>query len=190
MTLFEKIKEIRKSKGFTLREISMKTGVSVNYLSLIERGASNPSIGIINKICDVLDVPIMGLNHQSLNSNTGETPKANQKVGVVRKNMRKMIVLPKSRLKQYLLTPGLQRKLEVVLGESDPGEEHDEEWHSHDGEEFGFVLEGRCEVTVEDKVYVLEEGDSIYFSSNLPHKMKGIGNRPCKTIWVITPPFI
>lgn len=188
MTIFEKIKQIRKSKNITLKEMSKRTGISVNYLSQIERGASNPSIGILKKISNVLDVPIMGLNTQSSNANTNEAFKQDPKVAVVRKNMRKMLVFPKSKLKQYLLTPDLQRKLEVLLGEVDPGEEHEEEWYSHEGEEFGFVIEGRYEVTVEEKVYILEEGDSIYFPSNLPHKMKGIGNKTCKTIWVITPP--
>jgi len=188
MSIFEKIKEIRKSKGITLKEMSKKTGISVNYLSQIERGLSNPSIGIIKKISNVLDVPIMGLNDQPSHANANRVLRQDQKVAIVRKNSRKMLVFPKSKLKQYLLTPDLQRKLEVLLGEVNPGEEHEEEWYSHEGEEFGFVLEGRYEVTVEDQVYILEEGDSIYFSSSLPHKMRGIGNKTCKTIWVITPP--
>lgn len=181
--LFENIRRIRKDKGITLKEMAEKTGVSLNYLSQIERGKTNPSIGTIKKITNVLGVPFMGL----MNGNPS-APKPRQKVEVVRRDTRKMLVFPKSKLKQYLLTPDLQRKLEVLWSESEPGKDEEEEWYSHEGEEFGLVLEGRYKVTVEDNVYVLNEGDSIYFPSHLPHKMKGIGNKVCKTIWVITPP--
>lgn len=190
MTLFAKIKEVRKKKGITLKEVSKRTGVSVNYLSQIERGVSNPSIGIIKKISEALDVPIFGYNNQPAVENTNDASKQGQKVSVVRKNMRKMILSPKSQLRQYLLTPDFQRKVAVMLEEMDPGGEHEDEWHCHEGEKFGFVLEGRCEVAVEDKVFTLEEGDSIYFPSNLPHKFKGISEKTSKAIWVVAPPFV
>jgi len=183
LELFESIRKIRKEKGITLREMAEKTGISLNYLSQIERGKTNPSIGIIKKITNVIGVPLMGLGNEK-----PPTHNPGPKVEVVRRDRRKMLVFPKSKLKQYLLTPDLQRKLEVLLSESQPGKEDEDEWYSHEGEEFGLVLEGRYEVTVDDRVYLLEEGDSIYFSSHLPHKMKGIGTTPCKTIWVITPP--
>ena len=181
--LFDSIRRTRKAKGLTLREMAQKTGISSNYLSQIERGETNPSIGTIKKITNALGVPFMGLGNE--NPTREET---NQKVAIVRKNMRKVLVFPKSKLKQYLLTPDLQRKLEVLYGEVQPSKDCEEIWYSHEGEEFGFILEGRYEVTIEDEVYTLEEGDCIYFQSHLPHKMRGIGDKPCKTIWVITPP--
>jgi quercetin dioxygenase-like cupin family protein len=89
--------------------------------------------------------------------------------------------------KASLLTPDLQRKLEVLLNELMPGDTVDEAY-THEGEEFGFVLEGQYEVTVGDEVYVLDEGDSISYPSHLPHKMRVVGDRPSRSIWVITPP--
>ncbi|MBW1712979.1 MAG: cupin domain-containing protein, partial [Deltaproteobacteria bacterium] len=41
--------------------------------------------------------------------------------------------------------------------------------------------------TVEDQTYLLEAGDSITFPSNLPHRMRNPGQKPSKTLWVITP---
>ena len=184
--IFESIKSIRKSKGITLQEMSNRTGISLNHLSQIERGKANPSIGTLKKITNALGVPFMSLGNdeKNLSLSTGNQKKAE----VVRKDMRKMLVYPKSKTKVYLLTPDLQRKLEVMLSESEPDEQRPEEWYSHEGEEFGFVLEGQLEVTVEDEVYVLEAGDSISYRSHLPHRMKRIGNAPCKSIWVVTPP--
>jgi len=184
--IFESIKKIRKSKGITLHEMSDRTGISVNHLSQIERGKTNPSIGTLKKITNAFGVPFMSLgNEEKLSSSS---PNNQRKAEVVRQDMRKMLVYPKSKTKVYLLTPDLQRQLEVLLSESEPDEQGPEEWYSHEGEEFGFVLEGELEVTVDDEVYILKEGDSISFRSHLPHRMKRIGDTPCKSIWVVTPP--
>lgn len=185
--IFESIKRIRKSKGITLHEMSKRTGISVNHLSQIERGKTNPSIGTLKKITNALEVPFMSLGNASNNCLYNPTNQQS-KAQVVRKDMRKMLVYPKSKTKVYLLTPDLQRQLEVILSESERGEQGPEEWYSHEGEEFGFVLEGELEVTVDDEVYLLQAGDSIYYQSHLPHRMKRIGDAPCRSIWVVTPP--
>ena len=111
-----------------------------------------------------------------------------QEVFVIKKGKRKMLVYPGGLRKAFLLTPDLRRKLEILLAYEEPQSENHEDWYQHEGEEFGFIIEGRYEVTVEGRTYILEEGDSIYFPSRLPHKMRCIGERTATTIWVITPP--
>jgi transcriptional regulator with XRE-family HTH domain len=185
--IFKGIKRVRKSKGLTLQEVSEKTGISLNHLSQIERGKANPSIGTLKKITNALDVPFMSLESGETLS-PGPSSPSQKKAEVVRKGSRKMVLYPKSKTKVYLLTPNLQRKLEVMLSESELDEQGPEEWYNHEGEEFGFVLEGQLEVTVDDEVHLLEAGDSIYYQSHLPHRMKRIGDAPCKSIWVVTPP--
>ena len=183
LAIFEGIRKLRKEKRITLKKMAQETGISINYLSQIERGKTNPSVGILKRITNVLGVSLLGLGGEPF-----QNPFNQQEVAVVRRDMRKMLVYPKSKLKEYLLTPDLKRKLEVLLSESKPGRAKENAWYSHEGEEFGLVLEGQYEVTVEDKTYILNEGDSIYFPSHLPHKMRGIGRKRCKTLWVITPP--
>ena len=51
----------------------------------------------------------------------------------------------------------LREKLEILLTDEDPQQGNDEDWYQHEGEEFGFILEGRYEVIVEGRTYVLEE---------------------------------
>jgi transcriptional regulator with XRE-family HTH domain len=183
LAIFEEIRKLRKEKHITLKKMAEETGISINYLSQIERGKTNPSVGILKRITSVLGVSLLGLGGEPLRNSSNQ-----QGVAVVRRNMRKMLIYPKSKLKEYLLTPDLKRKLEVLLSESKPGKEKEDVWYSHEGEEFGLVLKGQYEVTVEDKTYILNEGDSIYFPSHLPHKMRGIGRKRCETLWVITPP--
>jgi transcriptional regulator with XRE-family HTH domain len=192
-----KLKEIRRGQGVTLQQIADQTGLSKSFVSQIETGTANPSIGSLKKITDVLGVPLGALFSNDDNS-AGEPAAANGNgaahaietsgaVRVVRKDRRKVLIEPGKKGKMYLLTPDLQRKLEVILGEEEPGNA-DEEWYSHIGEECGFVLEGRYEVCVGEQVFVLEAGDSISFPSHIPHKTRVLGDQPVRTIWVITPP--
>lgn len=184
---FEKIKRIRQAKGISLHEMSQKAGLSENYLSQVERGKANPSIGTIKKITDALALPFMALLIEEEN-NKELISQASNRVKVVKANKRKTLIYPGSRKKASLLTADLRGRLEVILTVEEPEPEGNEDWYSHEGEEFGLVLEGIYEVTVEDQVYKLEEGDSICFPSHLPHKMRNPGNKPSKAIWVITPP--
>lgn len=182
-TIFEKIRKLRRERHITLKKMAEETGISINYLSQIERGNTNPSIGILKKITNALGIPLLTLGDDS-----SQTTFRREEVAVVRRHMRKKLVYPKSKLQEYLLTPDLNRKLAVLLSESKPGKAQEDVLYRHEGEEFGFILEGQYEVTVNEEVYILNEGDSIYFPSQLPHKMRGIGNKRCRTLWVITPP--
>ena len=196
MELGQKLKEIRQTKRITLQRLADGAGLSKSFISQIESGVANPSIASLKKIADVLDTPLAALFDSSSDVEGSEangsldlgTRGRISDVRVVRRDKRKMLVWPGSGAKTFLLTPDLQRKLEVILSEERPGETSGEETYSHSGEEFGFVLQGRYEVAVEGQLFVLEEGDSIYYPSHLPHKTRVLGDKPATTLWVITPP--
>ena len=176
-----------------MQQLANMTDLSRTFISQIEAGTANPSVGTLKKVADALGVPIGALFTglaDELEPATGRASlpaTALNDVRVVRKDGRKALSWPGRPWKTYLLTPDLQRKLEVLLNELMPGDTVDDAY-THEGEEFGFVLEGSYEVTVGDEVYVLEAGDSISYPSHLPHKMRVVGDEPCRSIWVITPP--
>jgi transcriptional regulator with XRE-family HTH domain len=182
---FRQLRSIRQAKGISLKEMAQRTGLSANYLSQIERGMANPSISVLKRITDTLAVPYMSLVETSQTLKVGDVIVP---VQVVKANKRKMLVYPGGQRRAYLLTPDLRGKLEVILTVEKPEPEDSGDWYSHEGEEFGLVLEGSYEVTVENRVFRLEEGDSIRFVSSMPHKMRNPGNKLSKTLWVITPP--
>jgi transcriptional regulator with XRE-family HTH domain len=189
----QQLRKLRHDRGLTLQQLAGMTELSRTFISQIEAGTANPSVGSLKKVADALGVPMGALftdgpvEQMSSGPRSYQNGSAQPEVRVVRKDRRKTLTWPGRPWKTYLLTPDLQRKLEVLLNELEPGDTVDEVY-THEGEEFGFVLEGRYEVTVGDEVYVLEEGDSISYPSHLPHKMRVVGDGPSRTIWVITPP--
>lgn len=185
METLERLKKIRKKRKVTLKDLSHLTDLSVNYLSQIERGLANPSIGALKKITDALGVTFMSLVDDNGHDRVPFSP---DRVEIVRADDRKTLVYPGEMRRADLLTPDLQGRLEVILTVEDPAPAGSDTWYSHEGEEFGLVLEGCYEVTVEGQVYRLEEGDSIRFPSHKPHQMRNPGDRPSRTLWVITPP--
>ncbi len=188
--LGQQLRTLRKRRGLTLQQLADLTDLSRTYISQIETGTANPSVATLKKVADVLGVPMGALFSDGLDQHLAPPAPltaAQSDVRVVRRDGRKSLSWPGRPWKTYLLTPDLQRKLEVLLNELMPGDTVDEAY-THEGEEFGFVLEGQYEVTVGDEIYVLDEGDSISYPSHLPHKMRVVGDRPSRSIWVITPP--
>lgn len=193
MDVGKRLRTIRKEKGFTVTEVAELADLSAGFVSQVENGSSNPSLQSLKRIGDALGVAMgdlfsHGSEHQEVDIRDKSSFAAESEVKVVRHNRRKVLEWPGRSAKSYLLTPDLQRQLEVTLTVVEPGSQIAAEAYSHEGEEFGLVLEGRYEVTVADQSYTLEEGDSIYFSSHLPHSSRALGDRPAKTLWVITPP--
>ncbi|AGK60731.1 hypothetical protein Asulf_00714 [Archaeoglobus sulfaticallidus PM70-1] len=74
----------------------------------------------------------------------------------------------------------------VIKSELDPKAETEE--YTHEGEEVRIVLEGKIECKVGNIHYTMEAGDVIWHPSNIPHKMKNIGDRKAVYITIGTPP--
>lgn len=60
MTIGQWIKEEREKAGLSIRQLAEKSGISLSYLSQIERDLKNPSIDILIKIGKTLDIPMVG----------------------------------------------------------------------------------------------------------------------------------
>lgn len=188
-----KIRAIRRRKKMSLQELGDRVGLSRSFLSQMESGASNPSIGSLKEIANALDITLAELFDDEPNSG-GEVNHADKsrasKVEIVRADRRKMLVWPGADGREYLLTPDLHRKLQVQLAVMEPGHSSGDPYNHPvgDGEEFGFIIDGTLEVTVGGEVHVLNAGDSIYFSSDMYHHMRVVGDETVRAVWVMTPP--
>lgn len=178
-----KIGPLRAIAGMTLEELAMKAGISVGLLSQLERGIGNPGFNTLAKLAYALNVPIGTFF-------AGPAPKD----PVVRRNKRKKLIHSgiwenEDAAPLYeLLTPDLQRKLEVIWVVLPPGQSNQEAPFIHDTEECGVLLEGTLEVHLGDEVYTLYAGDSISFNGMVPHWYRNPGKEPAVSIWIVTPP--
>lgn len=194
MELGAKLRAIRRSKGLSLQRVANLTDLSKGFVSQVESGAANPSIASLKRIANGLGISMVDLFDSESNGETaapeGSTVASDDcpDVKVVRHNKRKMLAWPGSTAKTYLLTPDMQRQLEVTLNVYEPGDESGAEGMTHAGEEFGLIVEGCLEVTVGGHVFRLEVGDTISYPSHIPHRTRALGEHMTRTVWVITPP--
>jgi transcriptional regulator with XRE-family HTH domain len=178
-----KLNALRTAAEVTIEALADKAGVSVGLLSQLERGKGNPGFNTLAKLAYALNVPIGTFF-------AGPAPRD----PVVRRNKRKKLMQPvswknaKSAPVYELLTPDLQRKLEVIWVELPAGQSNEEQPFVHDTEECGILLSGTLEVHLGDETYLLHEGDSIAFHGLMPHWYRNPGKKPAVSIWIITPP--
>lgn len=186
-----RLRAARTERRYTLHHVAESAGLSKSFVSQVELGRSAASLGTLKRICAVLDLPVWALldgEEAGEPDAAGANSRAPGDVAVVRAAERTVRRYPGSTTDIALLTPDLNRPVEVTLSVVSPGEGYGHEDYTHRGEEFGLVLSGTYEVTVDGVSYVLEEGDSICFSSRLPHRTRALGDQPVTTFWAVTPP--
>jgi transcriptional regulator with XRE-family HTH domain len=155
---------IRREKGLLLDEAARRMGVSIGYLSQIERGLSSPSLRVLLKLAETL-----GASWADLFSQPGAAG-ASSPEPVVRAHERGELALWRTGVTKQLLTPSTGSALHLYMMEFAPGASSGEELYAHAGEEAGLVLEGVLTLTVETQSWTLTEGDSYRFVSHRPHR--------------------
>ncbi len=166
-----KLKDIRKSAGMTLQELSAMTELSTAYLSNVEREATSPTLQNLAKISKSLRIEITELF-------SGE-PSLKE---VVRKDERREVFHNNSVAKYELTTNGSEniKGLCVTL----PADFKDEIVSvGHDGDEFGIITEGKVLVRITGNEYVLEPGDSVYIPAHTPHNIRNVGDLDAVSYW-------
>lgn len=172
-----KIKALRQEKGLTLKDMSEQTGLSLSFLSQIERGASSLSITSLKKISEALNIHI---NYFFLDED-------NQPNFVIRKNERHSFSTKLgSQLYNRLSGTFPGRKLEPLIVTLPPhmNEEHP---YSHIGEEFYYVLDGEVIFYINKEKFHLYEGDTIHYPSSVSHQWENPLSIESTVLSIVTP---
>lgn len=164
------IKKIRNLKNITLQEVSKKSGLSPGYLSKLERNLNSPTIINLQKICKALDI-----NMTDLISELEE-----DKI-CVKKDDRRVIFETETHIKYELTSEGDRNLRGVSMIVDDNSKENLSFMHNTD--EFGIIIKGCLEMTVEGIQYILEEGDSIYIKANTEHSFRKLCSGECVSYW-------
>jgi DNA-binding transcriptional MerR regulator/mannose-6-phosphate isomerase-like protein (cupin superfamily) len=171
----QRFRRLRNRRGLSLAQVAQATGVSVGFLSGLERGQMRSSVATLRRIARFYRTNIL-----SLFETAGENPR------LVRAGQRKILET----------TPGVRMELlawghtamEPHLFRIKPGGGSGESY-SHEGEEFLHILRGDFEIWLDGKEhYHLKSGDSLYFESSTPHRWKNPGRTETWLLWINTPP--
>lgn len=175
-----KVRELRSRKKMRLVELGAHTGLSAALLSKIERGKMYPTLPTLLRIALVFSV---GLDYFFT-----DEPRA---VSVVRKSERRRFPdRPGARKIAYhfesLDFSAQERTMSAYLAEFEAAPVDDVKLHTHPGEEFLFVLDGKLGLYVQDGETLLDAEDAVHFDSTLPHGYRRVGRRRCRALVVVT----
>jgi transcriptional regulator with XRE-family HTH domain len=165
----EYIKKIRKARKVTLQQMSETTGLSVGYLSLMERGMNNPTVSGLHKVCKALNTTLADL-FTNLEENQI----------FVKKEERKIIIDTPGSIRYEAVTEG-KRSINCTSVTIFDNIVHD--LGKHISDEHGIVLQGSLSITIEGITYDLKEGDSIYVPAGSRHSFCKTSECDCISIW-------
>lgn len=154
-----RLRDLRRQQNLSLRALAEKSGLSANTLSLIENGKTSPSVATLQQIAIALSIPITAFFEVQVNREPVIYTKKDQRNGTT-------------------FSHGLLEELGNSVGDEgmqpfvitfEPNTDSGDQALTHEGSEFVFCLSGRIHYNVAGMEYVLEPGDSLIFSSKMPH---------------------
>lgn len=155
--LGEKLRQIRKEASLTMQYVADNAGLSVGFISQVERGLTVPSLSSLRSIAGVLGKPISHFLEQPA-SNTDTT----------REKDRVSYSVGQGALSYERLSAGFPGStLRSVIVHEPPG--HRNEPITHEGEELFYILQGEITVELEGERKILRRGDSMHFDSRKTH---------------------
>jgi DNA-binding transcriptional MerR regulator/mannose-6-phosphate isomerase-like protein (cupin superfamily) len=172
--LGSRLRQLRAKRGQSLAEVASAAGISVGFLSAIERSQMSASVGTLRRLAKYYRTNILGF-FDPAKSNSRLVSSTGRKVLEAGPGVRMELLA----WGNAVMEPHLFRiKPKAGSGES----------YSHEGEEFLFVLRGSLKISLAGQEYHLKRGDSFYFESATPHCWMNPGPQETWLLWVNTPP--
>lgn len=177
MKIGDKIRRLRVQNSLTQEELADRSELTKGFISQLERDLTSPSIATLVDILEGL-----GTNLQEFfNENIEEQFVFSKEDAFETEN---------EELKYNLkwIVPNAQKnKMEPILVELDSGGRTKEDL-PHEGEEFGYVINGIIHIYIGGEKYKVKKGESFYFKANANHYIANEGKTKATVIWVSTPP--
>ena len=164
MDIGSKLKEIRTLKGLTQEELADRAELSKGFISQLERNLTSPSIATLTDILQCLGT--------TLGEFFNETPE-------------EQVVFGKKNEIRWIIPNAQKNMMEPILITLEAGGSTYPD-NPHEGEEFGYVLQGSICIHLGNKTYRAKKGESFYFTPDKKHYLTS--RHGASLIWVSTPP--
>jgi DNA-binding transcriptional MerR regulator/mannose-6-phosphate isomerase-like protein (cupin superfamily) len=169
-----RLRQLRQQRGFSLAQVAKAVGISVGFLSALERSHTSASVSTLRRIAGFYKINILDFFDPAEPSSRLVSPKSRQ------------ILEAGPGVRMELLAWGntmMEPHLFRIAPNAGSGESY-----THEGEEFLFILRGELKMLVQEQEYRLKAGDSFYFESDTPHRWMNPGRGETWVLWVNTPP--
>jgi transcriptional regulator with XRE-family HTH domain len=192
----QRLRSRRAELGLSARELARRLSLSPSLISQIENGKSNPSVGTLYLIVTELELSldelfagVTGRGPERGDGSDGPAPAARRGPVVTEDDREELQLASGVRWQRLTHSPDPNVDFLHVIYEPDGASCADNMLMRHAGFEYGYVLEGRLQVTIGFESYLLGPGDSISFASIEPHRLAAASEEPVRAIWVVVGRF-
>jgi transcriptional regulator with XRE-family HTH domain len=160
----------------SIAEVAEQSGLTKGFLSKLERDLTSVSVASLMRLCDALGISVGSLFQAA----KGE---------VVRKGEYPPINFGGNGVREYLLTPAGEKRVQAILSEIEPGGGSGDEPYSLPTDvEFAFVLAGQMRIVVAGETLTLDAGDAFTFQSSAAHTFEVPPSAgPSQVLWIFSP---
>lgn len=172
-----KLREVRQQRNLSLQQLASRSGVSAAAIHRMEHGHMVPTITTLMKVAAALNRPVSYfVNEQD----------PDQPVMYIPADERPPVFTSKEGLELRSVSgPYGHFLLAGAMADIAPGADSGDTPMEHPGEELVHLLEGRLEITVQDRCTSLEPGDSLHFRTDRPHRWRNPDRkRPARALWL------
>ncbi len=182
----EKIKSLRENQSISVEELAERSGLSTEQIERIENNIDLPSLAPLIKIARVLGVRLGTFLDDQDEMGPVVCRKSEATDSISFSNN---AIQSRKHMEYHSLSKSkADRHMEPFIIDVTPTEDSDFVLSSHEGEEFIMVLEGTMEISYGKHTYLLEEGDTIYYDSIVPHHVHAYQGQAAKILAVIYTP--
>ncbi len=171
-----KIRNLRNQNGLTQEELADRTELTKGFISQMERGLPAPSVSTLLDIVECLGTNLSDFFHEE-NELQIVYPKEDY---FEKEDEHKNSIT-------WLIATAQSRSMEPILVQLQPGQSMPED-KPHEGEEFGYVLDGEIRLHYGEDVYTVRKGDSFIFPANRKHKISSACKKVSSILWISSPP--
>lgn len=178
MEIGNKIKQLRMKNNLTLEELASRTELTKGFLSQLERDLTSPSISTLQDIVE------------ALGTNLAKFFKDEADEKIVFKSDDYFTDVRDTCTINWIVPNAQKNEMEPILIEiKENGESQIID--PHEGEEFGFVIQGKVELyNLETNVTtIVKKGETFYIKGEFKHQIKNSANQLAKVLWICTPPI-
>lgn len=168
------LRQLRAQRHLSLAQVAEAIGISVGFLSALERSQMSGSVGTLSKLARFYKTNILDFFNPDGASGRCVRPKERKVLEAGVGVRMELLAWGNTVMEPHLF------RIAPEAGSGDP--------YTHEGEEFLYVLSGDLEITLDGEEYRLKPGDSFYFESATPHRWKNPGRKETVVLWVNTPP--
>lgn len=161
----------RRDKGMTLQQLSDISGLSIGYLSNLERNANSPTLVNLQKICDALEISFYSLLERNKEEHI-----------IIRHNEREILINEDNSMLFENVDFGLENESFVYMTIEPDGAGEGLSWE-HEYDEVGTVVKGHLTLFLDNQTFELDEGDTILIKAHTNHGYYNKTSERCISYW-------